>query len=61
MTENEPTDGIDGDLHILFENTFSECTCNKKLCKISSNHCLLCGKGGSGSVGKNMDIDNIIM
>lgn len=29
MTQNESTDCTDGDLHILFKNTFAECTCKK--------------------------------
>lgn len=58
-TQNESTDCMDGDLHILFKNTLAECTCNKKLRKISSNNCLFCRKGGSRSVGKNMGMHSV--
>lgn len=62
MTQNESTYCMDSDLHILFRNTFSECTCNKKLCRIVQVMIFLfCGKKGSRSIGKIMDTDNIIL
>lgn len=62
MTQNEPIYCTASYLCILLKNTFSECTCKKKLCRmVQAMIFLFCGKGGSRSVGKIMDTNNIIM